>query len=404
MRLSRMAWRNLWRNRRRTTVTVAAMTLALVAMILYSSLVTGYLKGSKRNLLDLQLGDIQIHAQGYRDKPSLYNRIEDPDRLRDRLHKEGFRSSAYLLAGGLAAAGDASAGATFFGIDVEHIASVSSLHKQVLRGRWLDPSRPDQVVIGRRLARSLEVKPGDELVVLTQGADGSMANELYRVRGVLKSVNDAIDRTGVLLTEKAFRELLVLPEGVHRIVVRHPENQELAAATARVRALVPGLEVKTWRELTPTLASMFDTVSSVMYTMFLIVSIAIGIVILNAMLMAVFERIREFGVLKALGMGPGKVLRLIMLEAALQTALAAVIGATLATPALYYLATVGLHLERMAGISIMGMAWDPVWRASVSTATFTGPICTLVFVVLLAVLYPGIKAAMIRPVAAMQYR
>jgi ABC-type antimicrobial peptide transport system permease subunit len=149
---------------------------------------------------------------------------------------------------------------------------------------------------------------------------------------------------------------------------------------------------------------MFDTISAVMYTMFLIVSIAIGIVILNAMLMAVFERIREFGVLKALGMGPGKVLRLILCEAVLQTGLAAVIGAAVATPFLIYLVKVGLHMERMAGISIMGMAWDPVWRAQVSVETFTGPIYTLGFVVMVAVLYPGIKAALIRPVAAMQHR
>jgi ABC-type lipoprotein release transport system permease subunit len=404
MRLTRMAWRNLGRNRRRTTVTVAAMTLSLMAMILYSGLMTGYIRGAQRNLLDLQLGDIQIHAPGYRDKPSLYARIEAPDRLVSRLRGQGFRASAYLLAGGLAAAGDASAGATFYGIDVKHVATVSSLPGQVLRGEWLDPRRPRSVVVGRRLARSLEIKLGDELVVLTQGADGSMANELYRVRGVLKSVNDAIDRTGVLMTEEAFRELMVLPEGAHRVVVRHPKNQQLEAAVARVRALAPGLEVKTWRELMPTLASMFDTVFAVMYTMFLIVSIAIGIVILNAMLMAVFERIREFGVLKALGMGPGKVLRLILCEAALQTGLAAGIGAALATPFLIYLARVGLHMDRMAGISVMGMAWDPVWRAEVSAQTFTGPILTLGFVVLVAVLYPGIKAALIRPVAAMHHR
>jgi ABC-type lipoprotein release transport system permease subunit len=404
MRLTRMAWRNLWRNRRRTTVTVAAMTLALAAMILYSGLMTGYIRGAQRNLLDLQLGDVQIHAPGYRDKPSLYTRIEGADELLEKLRGSGFRASGYLLAGGLAAAGDSSAGATFYGIDVKHLASVSKLPKQMLRGRWLDPRRPDEVVIGRKLARSLEVKLGDELVVLTQGADGSMANELYRVRGVLKSINDAMDRTGVLMTEGAFRELLVLPEGVHRIVIRHPEGQMLGAAAARVRALAPGLEVKTWRELIPTMASMFDTISAVMYTMFLIVSIAIGIVILNAMLMAVFERIREFGVLKALGMGPGKVLRLILCEAVLQTGLAAVIGAAVATPFLIYLVKVGLHMERMAGISIMGMAWDPVWRAQVSVETFTGPIYTLGFVVMVAVLYPGIKAALIRPVAAMQHR
>lgn len=404
MRLSRMAWRNLWRNRRRTTVTVAAMTLAVVVMILYSGLFTGYIKGAERNLLDLQLGDIQIHARGYRDKPSLYSRIKAPERLLARLRASGFRASPLLLAGGLAAAGDASSGVTFRGVDVGQAATVGRLHQQVAKGKWLDPRHPDGVVIGRRLARTLEVEPGGELVVLTQGADGSMANELYRVRGVLKGINEGTDRGGVYMTDRAFRELLVLPRGAHEIVVRRPEQMPLETALARVESLAPDLEVKSWRELMPMLASMFDSTHSVMYVMFLILCTAIGIVVLNAMLMAVFERVREFGVLKALGMGPGKVLRLILVEAALQTGLAAAIGAALATPGLLYLARVGLQMDRLSGVTIQGMAWDPIWRASVSASTFTAPIITLASVVLVAVLYPGIKAALIRPVAAMQHR
>lgn len=404
MRLSRMAWRNLWRNRRRTLVTTGAMTLALVAMILYSGLMTGYLRGSERNLLDLQLGDVQIHARGYRDKPSLYTRIEGVDRLLAGLRKDRFQAAAILLGGGLAAAGDASAGVTFYGVEVEDLETVSSLSRQVERGRWLDPRQPGGVVIGRKLARTLEVKLGDEIVVLTQGADGSMANELLRVRGVLKGVNEGTDRGGIYMTAGTFRSLMVFPEGAHQIVVRRPADLPLDAAVARVKALAPGLEVKSWRELVPTMASMLESAASVMYVMFLIVSIAIGIVILNAMLMAVFERIREFGVLKALGMGPGKVLGLVLMETALQTGLAALVGATLALPGLWYLTRVGLHLEGLAGTTIQGIAWDPVWRASVSSVTFTGPIYTLVFVVFVAALYPGVKAALIRPVTAMRHR
>ena len=404
MRLSRMAWRNLWRNRRRTLVTMGAMTLALLAMILYSGLMKGYLRGAEKNLLDLQLGDVQIHARGFRDKPSLYTKIDGVERLLAGLRKDGFRVAAILLGGGLAAAGDASAGVTLYGVDVGDAATVSTLHRQVARGRWLDPAQRDGVVIGRKLARSLEIKLGDELVVLTQGADGSMANEIFKVRGVLKGINEGTDTGGVYMTARSFRDLLVLPEGAHRVVVRRPMDLPLEAALARVKSRAPDLEVKSWRELAPTMASMLESSASVMYVMFVIISIAIGIVILNAMLMAVFERIREFGVLKALGMGPGKVLGLVLMETALQTGLAAAIGAALAVPGLWYLSRVGLHLEGLAGTTIQGIAWDPVWRASVSSVTFTGPIYTLVFVVFVAALYPGVKAALIRPVAAMRHR
>ena len=137
---------------------------------------------------------------------------------------------------------------------------------------------------------------------------------------------------------------------------------------------------------------------------FFIIYIAIGIVIMNAMLMAVFERIREFGVLKALGMGPGQVLILILLESSIITGLAVVIGAALATPTLFYLQNTGLDLGSLSGMSVMGSSFDSTWHATINANTFATPILVLVIIVGIAVLYPALKAAMIRPVDAMTHR
>ena len=162
--------------------------------------------------------------------------------------------------------------------------------------------------------------------------------------------------------------------------------------------------MKTWKELLPTLASMLESTHAIMYTMFLIFYFAIGIVILNAMLMAVFERIREFGVLKAIGMGPGRVLGIIVAEASMQTGLAVVIGCLASIPVGWYLSTRGIDMSGLAGIAIAGIAWDPVWRSAIHVNTIVAPILILVFVVSLAVLYPAFKAAMIRPIAAIHHR
>jgi ABC-type lipoprotein release transport system permease subunit len=206
----KMALRNVWRNKRRTIVTVAAMSLALLVMILYSGLVTGYLKSAKQNLLDLELGDIQIHALGYRDAPSVFTIIDDPDAVLEKLRAAGLKGAPRLLAAGLAAVKDTSAGAAFIGIDVAADKVVSRIFECVLKGKWLDADDPQGVVLGRRMAKNLNAAIGDELVVLTQGTDGSMANELYRIRGVLKSVSSTVDRSGVFMTEAAFRSLMVL--------------------------------------------------------------------------------------------------------------------------------------------------------------------------------------------------
>ena len=400
----RMAWRNVWRNKRRSVVTVSAMSLALLVMILYTSLVDGYIRQMERNLLDLELGEVQIFAEDYRDNPSIYKRIKDTQELLKKLKASGLSATARLLASGLAAGGDSSAGVSFIGVDVKQDRAVSLIYKNVMDGKWLDPADPGGVVIGRRLAKNLNVKPGDDLVVLSQGADGSMANELYKVRGILRGITESVDRTGVFMTADAFRDLMVVSEGTHQIIIRKPDEMPLNEALLKVREIAPGQDVKTWRQIVPTLASMMDSVQSVMFVMFMIVYFAIAIVILNAMLMAVFERIREFGIMKALGVGPGAVLRLILTEAAIQTLLAVFIGCALSIPGLWYLTEVGINLMSLGGITIHGLAWDPIWRASVSVQSYTGPVITLVVIVMLAVVYPAVKAAMIVPVRAIYHR
>ena len=138
--------------------------------------------------------------------------------------------------------------------------------------------------------------------------------------------------------------------------------------------------------------------------MMFIVYAAIGIVVLNAMLMAVFERVREFGVLKAIGVGPRGVMTLILLEAGLQTIVATGIAVVVAIPTSWYFSTIGIDLSSLGNISVMGMAWDPIWRMSVTSEAFVTPIVTLFVIVGLAVFYPAVRAALISPVEAMRSR
>ena len=241
-------------------------------------------------------------------------------------------------------------------------------------------------------------------MALGQATDGTMANDLFHVRGILKGISDGTDRAGVFMTEETFRLFFELPNGVHQIIVRRPTNSDLESVTASIRQLAPDLEVKTWRELMPTLASMLDSTRGLIQIVFFLVYIVVAILILNAMLMAVFERIREFGVLKALGVSPQFVLKLVFIESGLQTVLAVVIGVTLSLPCLWYLTQFGINVGKIGGMSVMGMALSPVWYAVVTSNTFLGPVLTLVLLVFAAVLYPALKAARISPVEAMVHQ
>ncbi len=404
MGILKMAWRNIGRNRRRTAVTVGAMTLGLFAMVIWFAMLEGMLNDMEETIVEVDVGDLQMHAPTYLDDPSLYTVIDDVDALLPRLAAAGFRASARLVGAGLAAAHDSAAGASLRGVDVEDDARVSVIATRLAEGAWLDDGDPAGVVVGRRLARSLNLALGDELVVLSQATDGGIANDLYTVRGILDSVSDGVDRSAVFLTEAAFRELFFMPAGAHEIVVRKSDDVELAAAVETAQGLAPDLDTQSWRSLMPTIATYLDSARAAMGLVSAVIYIVIAILILNAMLMAVFERIREFGVLKALGVEPRQVLALIFVESGLQTGLALVAGMVLAVPTLWYLAEFGIDTGALGGVTVIGASFATVWRASASPAAFITPATTLVVLVLLAVIYPAMKAARISPVEAMRHQ
>jgi len=403
MNVFKMAWRNVLRNRRRSLVTVAAMAFALWAELIYAGLIPGYMQGMEEDVVGLEVGDLQIHAPGYLEKPSIYTAIPDAQALLAKLDAAGYAASPHLLAGGLAAVGDQSAGVALRGLDPQRDARVSELSQHLSDGSWLDPADPKGVVLGRQLAYNLGAKPGSELVVLTQASDGSMANDLYTVRGVLNGVTGATDRAAVLMNEAAFRDLMVLPEGVHEILVRRGDVP-LEQAAAAVRQLAQGQDVQTWQQLMPVVAQMMQGTQGIIYVLFFIIYIAVGILILNAMLMAVFERIREFGVLKAIGAGPGRVLSLILVESVIQTTLAMVIGFVFALPGMWWMTSTGIDVGALGGMDLAGIAFRSSMKGIYTPDVLVPPVVLLWLIAMGATLYPAFKAALINPITAIRYR
>jgi ABC-type lipoprotein release transport system permease subunit len=398
--------RNIFRQRRRTIITTAAMAFAGIIMILYAALLEGLLVSMERNVVAMDLGEIQIHPPGYRSDPDLYTRIENADRLIEEIGGLGLAASPRLYGFGLAASGSASSGIQFRGVDLAREPGVTEIHQHVMRGRWLDASDPQGAVIGRKLSRTLDVSVGDEVVVLSQATDGSIANDLFIVRGVLKAVNEEIDRSGFFMPGPKFRELMVLPEGVHEIaVVRKDRSLDLSEARTQIGWLAPDLSVLDWRQLQPVLARVLELSDVSLITMLLIAYTAVAMVVLNAMLMSVFERIREFGVMKAVGMSPVQVAAVIFCEALIQAAAASLLAVAIGVPLSRYFEIHGIPLssDESTG-TIAGVALDPTLYARLTADAVIEPVVFLMAIAGLAVIYPAIKAAVIRPVEAVRYR
>ncbi|MCP5089221.1 MAG: FtsX-like permease family protein, partial [Rhodobacteraceae bacterium] len=303
----------------------------------------------------MNLGDMQIHAEGYRDDPDLYKRIGNASDLVKRLQQAGFHAAQRVYGFGLAAAGSASAGVQLRGIDLINESTVTQIHKHVMQGNWLVDTDPKGVVIGKKLGRTLNVKPGDEVVIIGQATDGSMANDLYTVRGILKSIGEEVDRAGFFMVERAFRELMVLPQGAHEITVMRPDrSRDLESATTQVTALAPGYETLHWRSLRPVIARILDLADAQTIVMVLITYVAVAMIVLNAMLMSVFERIRELGVMKAIGVTPWQILLLVYVETMVQVTVASIIALSSGWSVALYFQNNGIDLSAIADSTSFG--------------------------------------------------
>lgn len=387
-------------------MTTIAMAFACMIMVLYGALVEGMIKGSERNAVILNVADIQIHAQGYRDDPDIYNGIADTERLLKNIRSEEFYASARQFGFGLLAAENNSSGVQLRGLDLVHEPQVTELHKHVLSGLWLDKSEPYGVVVGKKLARLLDVKIGGELVFIGQTADGLMANELFIVRGILKSVSASIDNASVLMSKEALSGLLHLPDAAHEIVVmRKDRSSDLAVARSQIAKIADGYETLHWRELLPVIARFLDSSDAQTFIMLLFTYIAVATVILNAILMSVFERIHEFGIMKAIGVTPLQSVILIYVEVLLQTSVASVFGLLAGWWTADYYQTHGIDMSNIAGdFSFAGIALDPVWYAYVTSDVLLDPVIYLFVIATLSVIYPAFKVAKIRAVDAIHYQ
>jgi ABC-type lipoprotein release transport system permease subunit len=408
MNILSWALRNVWRTRQRSGVIILAMGFAGFIMIFYAALMEGLLRTTERNAIAMESGQIQIHAQGYRDDPDLYKTIAKPEPVLALLAVRGFLAAPRLYGFGLAAAGVASAGVQLRGVEIGRESRVSELHHHLLAGSWLDDADPTGVVLGRKLAKTLGVTVGDEVVIVGQGRDGSMANEIYRVRGLLKSASEGIDRAGFFMTAAAFRSLLAMPEGCHEIALRYAGSDLVVLDTLsnQLAAALPELEVRNWRQLQPVLARVLDISRYSLLLMLFITYTAVGILTLNSMLMAVFERIHEFGIIKALGVPPWQVFALVVVETVVQVLAASGLAVATALPLSLYCQTHPVDLSALASTSasIAGIALDPLWYSQVTPETVLAPLVVMAGMALLSVLYPAGKAARIKPLAAIHYR
>jgi putative ABC transport system permease protein len=415
IRLLQLAWRNLWRNRRRTFITMAAVAFGYAMLLFVACLMAGLRWQMIQNGTCLLMSQIQIHAPDYYPNSPLQKTLggrrgTDVNALLAAVTADRrINAAAPRVYGfGLLSAADRSAGVELMGVDPDHEPRITTLNTRIVKGSYLTAQVPKGVVIGDKLASTIGIGLGSEIVLLTQAADGSMGNDVYTVVGILHTGLDTVDRGVVLMTLSSLQDLLHLAAArIHEVGIKL--NHIAAAATVasalevRLGRTVP-VRVMAWPELAPELANYVQFNHGVTVVLFFIFFLVAVIGVMNTMLMAVFERTREFGMLMAVGMRPVQVIGLILTEAAGLAAASLALGAALGVPLLWYLQVHGLDLGGAAGevVSVAGVVVGHLWYGRQDYLAYSQAAVGLAATALVSALYPAWRAAKLRPTEAMR--
>lgn len=399
----RIAWRNIWRNGKRTSITVAAVGLNTAVLITTFALIEGMTGQMINSATQLIVGDGQVHAQGYLEDRSIYKAIANPERVMEAAQKAGLSAAPRSFGIGLVSSGPKSAGASFWGVDPMAEKSSFKLPTKISEGTYLTEEPRAEVVLGRKIAKSLHVEIGSELVAVVQAADGSLGNELLTVIGILSAVGDEIDRAAVIMHADDFETLFVSNGRIHEIALNSFEREPVSDLSNRIGTLGKNDVVHTWRQILPILSDMLILNNTASLLFAIIFFLAAGLGVMNTMLMATHDRIREFGVLKALGTPPWRIIVDVAAEAFMLGLVATFIGTLIGVGASIYFQQVGIDLRLTGDLSVSfgGVAMEPVWRAVLNLTDVFRSVTLMLLTCVLVSLYPAIRASRLDPAIAM---
>ncbi|HAU28636.1 MAG TPA: hypothetical protein DCW68_00790 [Rhodospirillaceae bacterium] len=398
------AWRNLLRNRRRTLVTVGAVAFTMALLVLVGALSEGMVQGLIRNVTETSMGLVQAHAPGYLSDPSFYTAMEHSEVLEAAAKDAGISVARRSFGGGLLAYGDKSAGARIWGV-VPEMEKAFRFSGSLAEGTFLSAKTPPgSVVLGRKIAHLLKAGIGDDIVVLVQASDGSVGNELLRVVGVFAPIGDDFDRSAAVISSADFEHVFVSGGRVHELAFLARDGRSAETLVSELEPFAEGAVLRTWRQLMPPISDMDLMMRGMMVFVGLVFSLAAGFGIVNTMMMAVHERVREYGVLKALGCTPLRLFVDTSIEALLMGGVGTVLGGLVGQGLVVWFIYHPIDLSRIVGdMSLVGVAFDPLWRAaSAPDLIFLNAVVMLVLCWGVSIL-PALRAARLNPVEAMNH-
>lgn len=403
----KLAWRNMWRNWRRTTIALVAIVLGVILLLLMDGLIAGSDQAIFGNAVRLYGGNVVVHAPGYRAKISRLPLLPlaDPDAVVQaaRSQPEVVAAAKRINTGGIISSRDATYSVQIVGIEPAVEAPISLHAQNVGQGRFLQPDDGDALFIGKGLADQLHVATGDRVTLLGRSKNETMRQRTMTIVGIYDLGLAEAERGMVFITLQEAQSLYNLRDQATEVSISLRNVGQEPAVKAALQAALPAYEADSWQTLRPEMREALQTKMG-FTTFFGFVVVFIGCIgVMNLMLMAVFERTREMGVLAALGLKARQVMGLFLLEGSLIGLVGAVLGSALSLGLLLLLGRVGIDISFTAGMgeatALMGSKMYPV----ISASDIASRAITVTIIAALAALYPAWQASRKEPAEALHH-
>ena len=396
-----ISWRNIWRKPGRSGALLAAVIVGLWAGVFTIGAYNGMLQQRLDYLINNEITHVQVHHPDFPAEGDAWKYIPDHGQITAWLDSDPrVRShTSRALTDGMLQSPVKTAGVRIRGIDVDTETRTTTFHENMVKGEYLDTAIRNAVILGKSLAKTHNVEIGHRIVLTFEDAGSELTSAAFTIAGLFRSAAEGYDEKNVFVRSSDLTRLLADRPVYHEIAMMLHDEKNARGVAADLNETFTGIKAQTWFELSPELRTIVDYGGVMLFVITLVIMAALAFGILNTMLMAIFERMREIGMLLSIGMSRLRVFMMILLESVILTLTGALAGIVLAGLSIFYFSGAGIDLGMFAeGLAEIG--WDPMVYPFLTASQYAGVIMVVIAVTLTASLYPALRAIRVNPVEA----
>lgn len=402
--LASIAWKNIWRNKVRSFIVIAAVMLGLWAGAFILAYVFGMIDQRLKDAIGNEVSHLQLHHPEFNKDfdPKFY--VDAGYHILDDLKSDNrvMAATGRVLVQGMVASATSSTGGKFVGIDPEQEDLVTSFAKNIIEGEYLSGDDKNKIIIGQRLADKLKVKLRSKIVLTFQDVDGTIVAGAFRITGIFRSYNSSLETNNLYINRRDLAQLLKTEGEVQEIAVLLNDANEVDSYVSLLQSKYPSVLTESWKQLSPELGLMIDSLDQYMIIFLIIILLALSFGIVNTMLMAVLERVRELGMLMAIGMNKIKLFIMISLETIFMVMVAAPAGLLFAYITIQWLGVNGLDLSGIYQEGYAAYGFKSIIYPKLEFIYYLRIMLLVTITAVLASIYPAITALRLNPVTAIR--